>query len=1037
MIAWFARNGVAANLLMAVIVLVGLYSLTLRTPLEVFPEFELDIVNIKIPFRGATPTDVEEGVVLRVEEAVYDLQGIKELRTEAAEGFANISIEVEKGTSSRNLLDDVKNRVDAISTFPAETERPIYSVAARRREVISVVVSGDLPELELRQYGERVRDDISAIPGITQVALEAVRPYEIAIELAENTLHTHGLSFETVANAVRRASLDLSAGSIKTQGGEILLRTKEQAYVAADFADIVVLTRDDGTRLTLGDIAEIRDDFEENPIRVRFNGKPAVMIEVYRVGDQNAIELANKVKDYVASAATRFPPGVSLSYWRDRSRIVKSRLNTLLRSAAQGGLLIFLLLAVFLRFSVALWVCIGIPVAFTGALAFLPVLGITINIVSLFAFILVLGVVVDDAIVTGENIYTHLKRGEAGSDAVVRGTLEVARPVTFGVLTTVAAFLPLLMIEGIRGKIFAQIPMIVIPVLLFSLVESKLILPAHLSHLNVWRKENRFTRAQQHIAHGFEQAIIRYYQPLLAAALRQRYFSLSLFVGVAIIIGGLIASHSIHFVFFPRVQSETARATLVLPAGTPFKITQRQVARIARAAEAIRDKYVDPATGQSVVKDVLALSGSAGGTGAGVSHIGRVRFEIVSPEKRTVAITSRELVREWRDAIGIIPGAESLTFRAEIGRGGAPLDVQLAGNNIAQLAAMAEELKVRLREYPGVFDVEDSFEEGKEEVQLAIRPEAELLGLGASHLARQVRQAFFGEEAQRIQRGRDDVRVMVRYPRHERHSLADLESMRIRTPEGVEVPFTEVASASIGRGYARIKRLDRRRVVDVTADVNKESANIEAIKTDLLAFLASIESRYPEVRYSLEGEAREQRETFRSLGLGLGFVLFIIYGLLAIPFKSYLQPFIVMSVIPFGAAGAVIGHMLLGMSLSVMSLMGMLALTGVVVNDSLVLVDYINRQRAQGTSTADAVRIAGVARFRAVVLTSLTTFAGLTPLIFEKSTQAQFLIPMAVSLGFGVLFATFITLLLVPINYLILEDLTRPFRTMRKAAESA
>ncbi len=1037
MIAWFARNGVAANLLMAVIVLVGLYSLTLRTPLEVFPEFELDIVNIKIPFRGATPTDVEEGVVLRVEEAVYDLQGIKELRTEAAEGFASITIEVEKGGSPRNLLDDVKNRVDAISTFPAETERPIYSVATRRREVISVVVSGDLPELELRQYGERVRDDISAIPGITQVALEAVRPYEIAIELAENTLHTHGLSFEIVADAVRRASLDLSAGSIKTRGGEILLRTKEQAYVATDYADIVVLTRDDGTRLTLGDIAEIRDDFEENPIQVRFNGKPGVMIEVYRVGDQNAIELANKVKDYVASASTRFPPGVSLSYWRDRSRIVKSRLNTLLRSAAQGGLLIFLLLAIFLRFSVALWVCIGIPVAFTGALAFLPMLGITINIVSLFAFILVLGVVVDDAIVTGENIYTHLKRGEPGSDAVVRGTLEVARPVTFGVLTTVAAFLPLLMIEGIRGKIFAQIPMIVIPVLLFSLVESKLILPAHLSHLNVWRKENRFTLAQQRIAHGLEQAIIRFYQPLLAATLRQRYFSLSLFLAVFIIVGGLIVSNSIHFVFFPRVQSETARATLVLPAGTPFEVTRRQVARIARAAEAIRDKYVDPASGQSVVKDILALSGSAGGTGTGVSHIGRVRFEIVSPEQRTVAVTSRELVREWREAIGIIPGAESLTFRAEIGRGGAPLDVQLSGNNFAQLAAMAEELKGRLREYPGVFDVEDSFEEGKEEVQLAIRPEAELLGLSASHLARQVRQAFFGEEAQRIQRGRDDVRVMVRYPRNERHSLADLESMRIRTPEGAEVPFTEVASASIGRSYARIKRLDRRRVVDVTADVNKESANIEAIKTDLLDYLASIESRYPDVRYGLEGEAREQRETFRSLGLGLGFVLFIIYGLLAIPFKSYLQPFIVMSVIPFGAAGAVLGHMLLGMSLSVMSLMGMLALTGVVVNDSLVLVDYINRQRAQGISTGDAVRSAGVARFRAVVLTSLTTFVGLTPLIFEKSTQAQFLIPMAVSLGFGVLFATFITLLLVPINYLILEDLTRPFRAVRKAAESA
>lgn len=1035
MIAWFARNGVAANLLMLVILLLGLNAVMTRIPLEVFPEFELDVIYVQIPFRGATPSDVEEGVVTRAEEAIFDLEGIKELRSTATEGSATITVELEKGFDPRNLLDDVKSRIDAISTFPAEVERPTYSVAKRRREVISVVVSGEFDERELRRYGERVRDDIAAIPGITQVELQGVRPYEISIEVSENTLHQHGLTFSDVSEAIKRASLDLSAGSIKTSGGEILLRTKQQAYVESDFASIVVLTRPDGTRLTVQDIADVRDDFEENPVLTRFNGKPAVVVEVFRVGDQNAIEVANKVKAYIEEADTRFPSNVSLSYWRDRSRIVKSRLNTLLKSAVQGGILIFVLLALFLRFSVALWVCVGIPVAFMGALALLPWLGGTINVISLFAFILVLGVVVDDAIVTGENIYTHLKRGENPADAVVRGTKEVAVPVTFGILTTVAAFLPLFMVEGVRGQLFAQIPLIVIPVLLFSLVESKLILPAHLRHLDVMRPDPPLVRLQQRVANGLEQAVVKIYQPCLAAALRQRYFTLSIFIGIAIIVAGLIASGAINFIFFPRVQSELARATLVMPAGTPFETTQAHIERIARAAEQLRDEYVDPGTDESVVRDYMSYAGTTGGTGSGASNIGQVIYEITSPEERTLDVTSSQLVAEWRRKIGVIPGAESLTFRAEIGRGGSPLDVQLSGNDMEQLAAMAEEVKARMREYPGVFDVSDNFEAGKEEVQLAIKPEAELLGLSATDLARQVRQAFFGEQAQRIQRGRDDVRVMVRYPKNERRSIENLESMRIRTPAGVEVPFAEVADVTMGRGFAKIKRVDRRRVVDVSGDVDKESADVEAIKRDLLDYLSSLESRYPAVQFSLEGEAREQRESFSSLGLGLAFVLFVIYALLAIPFKSYGQPFVVMSVIPFGVIGAILGHMLLGMNLSILSLMGMLALVGVVVNDSLVLVDYINRRRAEGMAIMDAVRTAGVARFRAVMLTSLTTFAGLAPLIVEKSTQAQFLIPMAVSLGFGVLFATFITLVLVPINYLVLDDLRHIFgRTPANAA---
>jgi multidrug efflux pump subunit AcrB len=1026
-IAWFARNGVAANLLMLVILATGLHAVSDRIPLEVFPSFELDIVTISVPYRGATPEDAEEAVVTRIEEAIFDLEGIKEIRAAAREGRASVTVELAKGIAPRDILDDIKNRVDAISTFPAETERPVYSLATRQREVISVVVSGDLSERELREYGERVRDDLTALPGVTQVELGAIRPYEIAVEVGDDVLHQYGITLADVAEAIRRASLDLSAGSIRTAGGEVLLRTKEQAYGDEDFSSIPILSRDDGTRLTLGDIADVSDGFEENPIRADFNGRRAVLIEVYRVGEQNAIEVADRVKDYVAAAADRFPEGVNLSYWRDRSRIVKSRLKTLLDSALQGGVLVFLLLALFLRFSVALWVCVGIPVAFCGALALLPWLGITINIISLFAFILVLGVVVDDAIVTGENIYTHVKRGEPGPEAAVSGTLEVAVPVTFGVLTTVAAFIPLLLIEGARGQIFAQIPMIVIPVLLFSLVESKLILPAHLRHLRAGADEGLLVRLQQRVADGLETAIVRLYQPLLGVALRQRYLVLALFVGVAVVVWALVKAGHVNFVFFPRVQSETARATLIMPPGTPFEITERHVERIARAARELREEYRIE-DGRSLIKDILSIGGSTGGSGAGDSSVGRVIFEILSPEERDDTVTSSDIVREWRRRIGIIPGAESLTYRAEIGRGGSPVEVRLTGSDITALDGMAEDVKARLREYPGLFDVGDSLEEGKEEMRIRIRPQAQLLGLSAEDLARQVRQAFFGVDAQRIQRGRDDVRVIVRYPARERRSLENLASMYIRTPAGVEVPFSEVADVSLGRSPSVIRRVDRQRVVDVSADANKQTANMEAIKRDLGAYLAEIAPRYPGVRYSFEGEAREQRESFGSLKIGLAFVLFVVYALLAIPFRSYLQPFVVMSVIPFGVVGAILGHMILGMNLSVLSLMGMLALIGVVVNDSLVLVDFVNRRRAAGDDVEAAARRAGVARFRAVLLTSLTTFAGLTPLIFEKATQAQFLIPMAVSLGFGILFATVITLLLVPINYVILEDLRRLFR---------
>ena len=1024
MIAWFARNDVAANLLMLTILGLGAWGLTAKIPLEVFPAFELRNVIVRVPFPGATPSEVEEGITVKIEEAVQDLDGIKTLRSTAVENLGTVVIEVENDTDPRELMNDIKARVDAISTFPVDSERPTVYVPEIRRDVITVVVSGELPEAELRLVAERVRNELVDLPQITQVELDGVRPYEISIEVSEQTLRQYGLTLEQVASAVRRTSLDLAAGSVRTTGGEILIRTQGQARAGTEFEDIVVRSTD-GARLTIADIGLVRDAFSEDPLEFRYNGRPAAFIDVYRVGDQSAIEVAEVVRDYIAATPDWLPPGITLDYWRDQSRVVEARLNTLIKSAIQGGILILVLLTLFLRPAVAAWVLVGIPVAFMGGIALMPVFGVTINLISLFAFILVLGIVVDDAIVTGENIFSRLQKGEDPLEASIRGTQEIAVPVTFGVLTTVVAFTPLLMIEGVRGQIFAQIPLIVIPVLLFSLVESKLILPAHLKHVRIrnGQNEGRLSRLQATVQRGLERSTRAAYAPVLNWSLHNRYLAATLFTAVLIILLSIAIGGHLRFIFFPRIQAETASATVTMPPGTPFEATQSAIRRIHAEAESLRARYTDPETGESVVKGILASVGSTGGGGAPRTDIGRVVFEITPPEERTLEVTSSDLVREWRRAIGQIPGAKEVSFRAEIGGGGSPLDVQITGPDFVALRTLAAQVRERMETYPGVFDITDSFEDGKEEIRLQIRPEAELLGITLEDLARQVRHAFFGFEVQRIQRGREEVRVYVRYPESERRSLESLDSMRIRTPDGAEVPFADVASAEYGRGFSQIRRVDRNRTINVTGDVNKETADIEAIKRDLDEFLSAEVRRYAGVSYSLEGEAREQRESFGSLGSGLLFVLFTIYCLLAIPFRSYLQPLIVMSVIPFGAAGAMLGHMIMGMSLTIMSLMGMLALTGVVVNDSLVLVDYINRRRREGMALMEAVATAGAARLRPVLLTSLTTFAGLTPLIFEKSTQAQFLIPMAVSLGFGILFATFITLVLVPLNYLILEDM--------------
>ena len=1022
MIAWFTRNAVAANLLMVSIIFFGFLSLQTRIPLEVFPNLRSDTIQVIVSLRGATPEEVEESVSVRIEEAVQDLEGIEEIRSRSMEGRSSVSIELESGYDERELLNDIKSRVDAINTFPTEAERPVIRLASMIREVITVSVAGLLSEKEIRQQAERVRDDLLQIPGITQIELEDARDYEIAIDVSRDQLRQYNLQLSDVVQAIRRSSLDLSAGNIKSESGEVRIRLKGQAYDRPEFERVVVATQPDGSIVRIGDLASVKDGFSEDPIAARFNGRPAAMVEVYRVGDQSAIDVANKVKQYVAERQDSLPDGLELSTWRDSSVFVKARLNTLIKNAAQGGILVMALLSLFLRPSVGLWVFAGIPVAFMGAFSLMPLLGITINLISLFGFILVLGLVVDDAIVTGENVYRHLQTSESGEMAAIRGTEEVAAPVTFGILTTIAAFLPMTMIDGPRGVMFLQMAGVIIPILLFSLVESKLVLPAHLKHLKPKTGERSgFDRWQQSFADGFENFILRYYKPALAQCLRHRHLTLASFIGVFIVVGAMVFSGWMRFVFFPNIPSETITMTLVMPTGTSFEVTDQHIERATQAAIQLQNEHFDEASQTSVVRQIYSSTGR--GAGQRGTHVGLVRLEMIPPEGRNNKITNRELVAQWREKIGDIPGADELLFRSTLGHTSDPIDIQLAGNNIAELRQAADLLKQELATHQGVFDINDTMAEGQEELRLVLKPQAYALGLTQADVIRQVREAFWGFEAQRIQRGRDDVRVMVRYPRDERSSIANLEDFRIRTASG-SVPVGQVAELVPGKSPTIIYRNNLKRTLDVTADVDKDVVNMAVVNASIAQFLDATLIAFPSVSYSFEGEAREQADSFRSLAYGLMFVLFAIYCLLAIPFKSYGQPLLVMSIIPFGTIGAIFGHWFMGMPLTLFSVLGMLALVGVVVNDSLVLVDFINKQRREKQKTVyEAIQAAGVARFRPVMLTSLTTFFGLLPLLFETSTQAQFLIPMATSLGFGIIFATFITLLLIPINYLIAWEL--------------
>jgi multidrug efflux pump subunit AcrB len=1038
---WFANNSVVANLMMIVILAAGMLTVNSITK-EVFPEFSLDMITVSVSYRGAAPEEVEEGVSVKIEEAIQDLEGLKRITSNSSEGMGTVLIELDQGTDVREMLNDVKARVDAISTFPDETEKPVIAEVTNRRQVIDIAVSGPVSETALKETADRVRDELQSAGDITQVDVVAARPYEVSVEVSEEALRRYDLTFDAVAAAIRRSSLDLPGGSIRTQGGEILLRTKGQAYRGHEFEELVLMTRPDGTRLLLGDVANVVDGFAETDQSARFGGDPAVLVRVYRVGDQSALQIAKDVKAYVDDARPRMPAGVTLTAWNDYSRILRGRLNLLVTNAIQGFILVFIILALFLKLRLAFWVSLGIPISVLGTLWMLPSLDITINMLSLFAFVVVLGMVVDDAIVVGENIYERIENGESGVDAAARGATQVAIPVTFAILTTVCSFMPLMMVQGVTGKFMRVIPVIVITTLAFSWLESLFILPAHIAHAARDTNEaknpvNRaWKRLQTRCANGLDTVARRWYAPGLRIGLKYRYATVALGIAALMLTMGIIGAGWVKFRFFPDVESDFVAASITMPPGVSVGTTAEAVARLERHAIALRDdleKDLKPGAPSPIQHIFTAVgdqpyrarqSGPGSGGSLSASNVGEVLLELAPAEKRSV--TSSEVARRWRESTGQIPDAIEMSFSATIFSAGDPINVQLSGLDLVRLEAASARVKEALTRYDGVFDISDSFRGGKQEVKLKVRPAAEAYGVTLSDLGRQVRQAFYGEEAQRIQRGRDDVRIMVRYPEADRRSLGDLQRMRIRTPDGRVVPFSDVAEATLGTGFSTIQRVDRRRAINVTADVDATRANATEIIADLRTkVLPGIMQDYPSVSYSFEGEQREQAETLGDLGRAFMLAMLLIFALLAVVFRSYIQPLIVMAVIPFGLVGAVWGHVLMGIDLSILSMFGLVAVTGVVVNDSIVLVDYINQKRREGLALPDALREAGVRRFRPIWLTSMTTFAGLTPLMLARSVQAKFMVPMAVALAFGVVGATFITLAMVPASYLILEDVKR------------
>ncbi|MDP4648152.1 MAG: efflux RND transporter permease subunit [Akkermansiaceae bacterium] len=1032
MIRWFAKNDIAANFLLFGILAWGTWSALEKVALEVQPAFEQQQIEIRVEYRGGSPADTEKAVILPIEAALEGLSGVDMIESRAGDGGAKVTVFSESKSGLKTLLEEVKTRVERINSFPPETEPPEVRIpdSSRWFDVIKIAVKGDMADEDLLRAARSVRDDIIAMKGISQAEVLGSSPPEISIEADPQRLRDFGLTFADLSAAIQRSSIDLPAGRILTDEGALTIRSKGQAYTREDFEKIVIKNRS-GSEVTVGTVATVSDGFEEAKKIMYFNGERCLLVEVLRLGDENALDIAAKVKNYVASAPQRFPEGISLAVWDDSSEELEGRLGTLVTSMLQGGLLVLIVLGLFLRPMLAVWVTIGIPVAFAGGFIMMPFFGITANVMSIFGFIIVIGLVVDDAIVTAENVYLKLRTGMDPLDAATEGTVEVATPVTFGVITTIVAFVPLMFFDGFYGSFTRQIPPIVAAVLIFSLIESKFALPCHLKYVKIRRKKlNVIERFQKRIADSLERFVEKFYEPSLRFATHHRYITLSLFFAAGMASLGYFSSGKMGFVNMPSIDRNRIFAMVQMPNETKVEETEERTQYIAKAVEELKKEFIDPGTGESVITDVLTTSGGWAGRNNIDPETGFVVIGITDPGKRSEpGPKNSEIAAKWTELVGEMSDVRSFYISGDQGHGMGKeeelesLRVEIRGPNGDDKDEVVMAVEELLQSYDGIASAWSNTRGTNDELLITIRPEGEALGLTQRELSRQVRGAFFGEQAQRVQRDRDDIRVMVRLPLEQRQSLSTLESLRIRTPSGGEAPFHTVATATFEKARSGIERIDGAQVASVVAKPEDETIDVVAISRSLAPELDKLMNQHRDLSWRYRGYVADHEETKkRSLYGGLA-LFFALYALLAIPFRSLYQPFFVMLAVPFGAIGALFGHIIMDITPSYLSIFGILALAGVVVNDSLVMVDFINRKVRAGEDLRTAVIESGTRRFRPIFLTSATTFAGLMPLLFDPSLQAQFLIPMATSLAFGILFATAITLYLIPSAYVAAEEI--------------
>lgn len=1029
-IAWMTNNHVAANLLMFIILIGGFFSAK-SIKQEVFPEFDLDIISISCAYPGASPSEVEQGILLVLEETVRAVDGVKKVTSRAVEGAGSVTLELLNNAKSDKILNDIKNEVDRINNFPENMETPSVSLAKSKRDVISVIIAGDEDHATLHSIAEQMRSDLLRKDDISQVELAGVRGLEVAVNISQDKLQSYGLTLGEVAMQIKAFSLEMPGGSLESNSGTILVRLSDKSMSGDEFANIIIKGNGRGAEVRLGDIAEITDGYEDSDLAYKFNGKPAVMITAYRVGKETPIKVAKAVKSYLEEARESYPESIEFSTWNDKSILLQGRINLLVKNALTGLLLVIIVLSLFLQKRLAMWVALGIPISFLGTFLLMPGLNSSINMITLFALIITLGMVVDDAIIIAENVYHKMQKGIPPLQAAIEGAQEMAMPVTFSILTTIAAFFPLMMLPGIMGKVFFMIPVVVITVLVFSWLESFFILPAHLAHMHKkegWlsKKLSFIDTIQEATNRKLLHFIEHKYQPFLRHVLKHRYTAVSISIAVLFLVVGTVPAGILKFSFFPRVEGDVVSATIRLPYGVPISRSEE----VAKTVLAGSQKALKKLKGEESYRGTFSKIGeisTGGGPRSGKSsgsHLISVSVDLGPSDSRKFG--SKQFSAAWKKAIPPIVGVESFLIASRGGpSAGKDVHFELLHSSSKVLGEASLWLANKFTTYSELSDIENSFAAGKPQLDFKMRTGASSLGITARTVAQTMRNSFYGAEAVREQRGRNELKVVVRFPKEERATEYNLDNLLIKSRQGGFVPLNSVASMTRGSAPTEISRDNGLRIVSVSADVKKSSgiSGEEMVRslTSKDGLIEEMLQRFPGLSYQMSGQSKEQKETFSSLLPNFIMALFVIFTLLAVPFKSYIQPIIVMTAIPFGIVGAFLGHLLLGYSLSIMSMMGIIALSGVVVNDSLVLVDATNKYRLKGYTVKDALITAGMRRFRPIMLTSVTTFFGLMPMIFETSRQAKFLIPMAISLGFGILFVTVIVLLIVPTLYLWLE----------------